>query len=186
MRSLLVGWIVVGGMIATSSGAEPTSIDLAGTWRLRLDPTDAGIGEEWFRQTLQDPIQLPGALTTQGYGEEPGTQTRWTGSVNDPSWTQDAEYAPIDNQVRSRFPSGYNPIVRIKVLRGTSAKLNFRPRGLADASPLCWNVRIGKRVSGGMNSRLVLTKACRPLTNMTCLRQHRRELIGSPCASTIE
>ncbi len=109
MRSLLVSWIVVGGMISTSGAAELTSIDLAGTWSLRLDPTDVGIREEWFRQTLQDPVRLPGTLTAQGYGDEPGLQTRWTGSVNDPSWSQNPEYAPYRQPGQIKIPFWLQP-----------------------------------------------------------------------------
>ena len=35
-------------------------ISLAGTWQFRLDPDGVGIERQWFRETLDDAILLPG------------------------------------------------------------------------------------------------------------------------------
>jgi hypothetical protein len=36
------------------------TISLAGTWQFALDPEDVGVDQEWFAQTLDDTVQLPG------------------------------------------------------------------------------------------------------------------------------
>lgn len=63
------------------AGEQAESIALSGTWRFRLDPEDAGIREEWFKQALPDTLTLPGCLQAQGYGNAVTVDTPWTGTV---------------------------------------------------------------------------------------------------------
>jgi hypothetical protein len=58
-----------------NAGAEPASaasIPLAGEWRLRLDPADAGIGEHWFHSAdgFADRIPLPGSTDEHSFGRK--------------------------------------------------------------------------------------------------------------------
>jgi hypothetical protein len=48
------------------------SISLAGEWRLRLDPSDAGIAGEWFKNPngYANRIQLPGSTDEQHFGNK--------------------------------------------------------------------------------------------------------------------
>lgn len=76
---------------AASSAAED-GVDLAGPWRFRLDPDDAGVPQRWFASDLPDHIQLPGSLQAQGYGNDPAVDTDWTGDIIDRSWFDDPQY----------------------------------------------------------------------------------------------
>ena len=68
-------------MFSARSPARSTSV--AGEWRLRLDPNDAGIAEEWFNEAdlFPDIIRLPGSTDEQHFGNkndarDPGHLTR--------------------------------------------------------------------------------------------------------------
>jgi beta-galactosidase/beta-glucuronidase len=62
--------------------------DLSGQWALQLDPSDAGMKEKWFAAALPAalPIELPGSLQSQGFGNDIAIDTAWTGSIVDRSW----------------------------------------------------------------------------------------------------
>lgn len=76
-------------------------IDLSGTWQLTLDPESVGIQECWFEKPLpkKNDIQLPGSIQAQGYGDRPGPETPWTGSIHYDQWDkpQYASYRTEDN-----------------------------------------------------------------------------------------
>ena len=57
------------------------TIDLAGAWRFRLDGDDQGAAERWYTQALTDPIQLPGMLQAQGYGQRPRKDSQWVAGI---------------------------------------------------------------------------------------------------------
>ncbi|MBD1390410.1 hypothetical protein IC617_13295 [Neiella sp. HB171785] len=57
------------------------SVNLAGTWQIRLDPENVGIEQNWQNQEFQDELQLPGALQEHGYGNIPGPNTKWYGNA---------------------------------------------------------------------------------------------------------
>ena len=58
--------------VPAQSGPSERVISLAGEWRLRLDPADAGIDGQWFKQGPQfgDRIQLPGSTDEQHLGNK--------------------------------------------------------------------------------------------------------------------
>jgi len=56
-------------------------MDLAGTWRFRLDPDDRGTDARWFQAELPDVIRLPGVLQAQGYGAKPGKSSQWLAGI---------------------------------------------------------------------------------------------------------
>ncbi|MDR1925834.1 MAG: hypothetical protein LBQ66_15820, partial [Planctomycetaceae bacterium] len=53
-------------------------VSLAGEWRFRLDPDDAGLKNEWYKETFTESINLPGSLQEQGYGNDVDIHTKWT------------------------------------------------------------------------------------------------------------
>jgi len=55
------------------------SVNLAGEWRLALDPGNLGVNEKWFDDSLpgDDQVRLPGSIQEQGFGEDPSTKTPW-------------------------------------------------------------------------------------------------------------
>ena len=63
--------------------AHAQVMDLSGTWRFAVDRNNEGISAQWYLQTLNDQVQLPGSMITNGKG--------------DPHLTT------------SRYPIGYNP-----------------------------------------------------------------------------
>jgi beta-galactosidase len=86
------------------SGAGAQSVSLAGQWRFALDRSDAGVKEEWFNRSLADRIQLPGALQSQGYGDEISVRTPWVLSLYDKSWYLREDYRAYTNAGRVKVP----------------------------------------------------------------------------------
>ena len=68
------------------------TIDLSGNWRFSLDRNDIGIKEKWFDKTLADNISLPGALQSQGFGDDVSPKTPWILSLYDRSWSEREDY----------------------------------------------------------------------------------------------
>ena len=69
-------------------------MNLAGTWKIRLDREDVGLKEHWEREDLcqNGDIELPGILQSQGYGDDIQTNTPWVSSLHDPYWYVREEY----------------------------------------------------------------------------------------------
>jgi hypothetical protein len=63
--SALAAWMFVFSAIA---GEQDNSISLAGTWRFRLDPNSVGVTNQWFKETLEDSVTLPGTTDTNQKG----------------------------------------------------------------------------------------------------------------------
>ncbi|MGV1681694.1 sugar-binding domain-containing protein [Sphingopyxis sp. NJF-3] len=76
-----------------AAAAERRNGDLAGSWRVALDPDDAGIAKNWHRSPLAEQLPLPGSLETQRRGNPVGVDTPWTGDINDKSFFTAPEYA---------------------------------------------------------------------------------------------
>ena len=87
---------------AASRGAE--AISLAGPWRFALDRADAGISEQWFNRDLADKINLPGALQSQGYGDEISVKTPWVLSLYDKNWFLREDYRAYTNAGSVKVP----------------------------------------------------------------------------------
>jgi len=104
---LLSCWLWV---IVTSSGmAADVKLNLAGTWRFRMDPEDVGVRERWFETKLPNDVELPGTLQSQGYGEAVSTTTEWTGSIVDRSWFTDTRYEKYRKQGDVKIPFWLQP-----------------------------------------------------------------------------
>lgn len=76
------------------------TLDLAGTWRFRMDPHDIGMTQRWFSTTLPETVHLPGSMMQNGKGDPVTVNTQWTGSIYDSSWFFDprmARYRRPDN-----------------------------------------------------------------------------------------
>ena len=75
------------GAVPADLGAIRTDeIDLKGTWQLALDRSDVGVKEQWFKRKFSDPIQLPGTLRDNGYGDEITATTEWMSGLHDKYW----------------------------------------------------------------------------------------------------
>jgi hypothetical protein len=91
------------------SFAQGKTIDLSGKWSFALDPNDVGINEQWYAKPLSGTIQLPGSLQEQGYGEDVGVQTQWTGQIVDNSWFKADEYEPYRQAGNIKIPFWLQP-----------------------------------------------------------------------------
>jgi hypothetical protein len=61
-------------------------LPLAGEWRCRLDPQDAGVAARWFATPLPATVRLPGSLAENGLGDPISLRTKWTATIYDSSW----------------------------------------------------------------------------------------------------
>ena len=86
-------------------------MDLAGTWRLALDPEDCGLAQKWFERELPgaDSLSLPGSLQEAGFGKIPGPDTLWTGSIVDKTLFSDARYEPYLQTDNFKVPFWLQP-----------------------------------------------------------------------------
>lgn len=65
-------FIALAGVTCVSGaavGSQENSISLAGAWRFRLDPSSVGVTNQWFKDTLEDSVNLPGTTDTNQKGE---------------------------------------------------------------------------------------------------------------------
>jgi beta-galactosidase len=92
--SLLVACLGLAGLshAATLPARQTASLSLAGQWRFALDRAGQGLAEAWYSRSLAGRILLPGALQSQGFGDDISATTEWTGALHDPLWAQRAEY----------------------------------------------------------------------------------------------
>lgn len=82
---------------------------LEGQWHFALDPDDKGLKEQWHSQSLSDTIHLPGSLQEQGYGNDIGVETAWTGQVVDKSWYNSPVYEKFRQPGNMKVPFWLNP-----------------------------------------------------------------------------
>lgn len=82
---------------------------LEGSWAFALDADDRGISEAWWGRSLSDTIRLPGSLQEKGFGDEPGPDTQWTGSIFDRSWHRDDRYARYRQPGQIKIPFWLQP-----------------------------------------------------------------------------
>lgn len=85
------------------------SKSLSGKWRFALDPDDKGLKEQWYNQLLDDVIYLPGSLQEQGYGNDIGVETVWTGQIVDKSWYDSPDYEEFRQPGNIKVPFWLNP-----------------------------------------------------------------------------
>ncbi|OXU14329.1 discoidin domain-containing protein [Sedimentisphaera salicampi] len=97
-------------VLLTAVCMNAQTIDLSGQWRFSLDEKDAGVSKEWFAGKLpgDDKIQLPGAIQSQGYGEDPGPDTDWVGDVRQDVWDA-PKYKPYRTEENFKFPFFLQP-----------------------------------------------------------------------------
>lgn len=82
---------------------------LQGEWLFALDPDDRGLTEQWYNRYLNETIQLPGSLQEQGYGNDVGIETAWTGQVVDKSWYDAPQYEKFRQPGNMKVPFWLNP-----------------------------------------------------------------------------
>lgn len=75
MTVALVEMAVTARASEYSSRDSRLALDLAGAWRVRIDPGRAGQDEGWYRSLDGEPMSLPGALHDAGLGTPAGPPT---------------------------------------------------------------------------------------------------------------
>ncbi len=100
--TLVLACFFAGLLSLACSAAEQVSLD--GDWRFALDASDSGIDAQWFNSNLVDHIRLPGALQSQGYGNEISITTPWVLSLYDRNWFLRADYQAYTNAGNVKVP----------------------------------------------------------------------------------
>lgn len=96
-------------------------LPLAGQWRFALDPTgtawdstapenDARNSAAPFNKVLSDKIQLPGALQSQGYGDEIAMDTPWVAALGVRGWINNPELARFTQPGDVKVPWMAQPV----------------------------------------------------------------------------
>lgn len=96
-------------LLLSACQTSQETCSLSGQWHFALDSADNGEGEQWFSKTLESHVHLPGSLQEQGYGEDIGIKTAWTGRVVDKSWYTAPEYAKYRQPGNIKVPFWLNP-----------------------------------------------------------------------------
>lgn len=84
-------------------------MDLLGTWRFAVDRNDQGIFDQWYLRTLDDHVQLPGSMITNGKGDPVDLNTPWVGSFNDQTFFKLDRYAPYRTRENFKIPYWLQP-----------------------------------------------------------------------------
>lgn len=84
-------------------------MDLSGTWRFAVDRNDQGISDRWYLRTLDDHVQLPGSMITNGKGDPVDLNTPWVGSFNDQTFFKLDRYAPYRTRENFKIPYWLQP-----------------------------------------------------------------------------
>ncbi len=91
------------------AAAAQETISLSGPWAFRLDPQDHGLEEKWQSSTLPDKIDLPGALQSQGYGDEISADTKWTCGILANPWQNFPQFEKYRRPGNIKVPCWLQP-----------------------------------------------------------------------------
>lgn len=80
-------------LFAQSNQKISYKIDLSGQWAFQIDSLDKGVEEKWFTKELNDKINLPGSMLTNGKGNDIKVDTKWTGGIWDSLWYKQPQFA---------------------------------------------------------------------------------------------
>ncbi|MDP4275960.1 MAG: beta-galactosidase, partial [Bacteroidota bacterium] len=89
---------------------EVQSLQLAGKWQFKADPSDQGINEQWYAQNFHDFVSLPGSMATNGLGDDITLKTPWTGQIVDSSLYKSPEYEKYRQPGHIKIPSWLQPV----------------------------------------------------------------------------
>ncbi len=95
-------------MNSTPSSSHSEPLDLAGDWRFRLDPNDAGETGGFAVTRLSDTVKLPGTVAEQGFGDPPSLATQWTCEML-AIWTKHPRYKQYQTAENFRMPFWLQP-----------------------------------------------------------------------------
>ncbi len=105
-KHFILTWLLAFACIACH--AQQT-IDLSGTWRFSIDRQNEGIANQWYLQSLDDRVTLPGSMMTNGKGDAVNINTPWVGSFNDKKFFTQEWYAPYRATGNFKIPYWLQP-----------------------------------------------------------------------------
>ena len=50
----------------SETSEDQNVINLSGNWKFQVDSLDVGVNQQWFSKKLEDTINLPSSMTTNG------------------------------------------------------------------------------------------------------------------------
>ncbi|MEO8414954.1 MAG: sugar-binding domain-containing protein [Ginsengibacter sp.] len=80
-------------LYAQANHITSNKIDLSGKWAFQIDSLDKGVEANWFAKNLDDKINLPGSILTNGKGNDITVDTKWTGGIWDSLWYKQPAFA---------------------------------------------------------------------------------------------
>lgn len=110
MKQITFTLIAIIASVCLTGCNKKTTIDLSGEWTYQADPDDKGINEKWFSMNLNDRINLPGSMTTNGKGNDIVVNNPWTGQIVDSSWFKDPRYEKYRKDGNIKVPFWLQPV----------------------------------------------------------------------------
>ena len=109
-RHYLILFILIVSLCVGCSRTENTKIDLSGEWHFAIDSLDKGISGKWFTTQPGETVLLPGAMNTNGKGNDISLKTKWTGNILDSSFFKNPEYAKYRQPGNIKVPFWLQPL----------------------------------------------------------------------------
>lgn len=109
LKNLLYIFIFA-SVVACQKPAVTNKINLSGEWKFAIDSTDEGVSGKWFSKNLEDVIQFPGSLTSNGKGNDVNLNTPWTGQIVDSSFFKKPEFEKFRNPANFKVPFWLQPV----------------------------------------------------------------------------
>ena len=109
MRRLIFLLLIAAGCSSEYEGTR-TTVPLAGEWKFRVDSLDEGIDKQWYNQTFEETVRLPGSMAENGKGDEIRVNTDWTGDIIDRSYFTDKKYEKYRQPGNIKIPFWLKPV----------------------------------------------------------------------------
>lgn len=110
MKAKQIRYIIFSLFLGISLGGfSQEQIDLSGTWRFAVDKNDLGVGQAWYKKTLDGEISLPGSMPENLKGDIVTAQTQWTGSLYDSTYYYNPRMEKYRQPDNVKFPFFLTP-----------------------------------------------------------------------------
>jgi hypothetical protein len=85
-------------------------LSLEGEWKFKIDSLDIGIEKEWYSDSFDEIVTLPGSMAENGKGNEVTLKTDWTGNIVDKSYFDQEKYARYRKPGNIKIPFWLKPV----------------------------------------------------------------------------
>ncbi len=109
MKKLLFLLLIIAGCKSQNLEVRK-SLSLAGEWKFRIDSLDQGIKENWYNNSFEETVKLPGSMAENGKGDEVSLNTKWTGDIIDKSYFTDKKYEKYRQPGNIKIPFWLKPV----------------------------------------------------------------------------